>query len=174
VTARKGHALLVDALANLRERRWHLTCVGSLVRDRAAVEELNRRIERLRLTNRVSLLGEVDDTALARCYERADVFVLASYLEGYGMALAEAVARGLPIVSTTGGAIPETVPEGAGVLVRPGDGRALATALGLLLDDADARAALAAAARAAAPRLPTWSEAAAKLEAALAHAAANP
>jgi glycosyltransferase involved in cell wall biosynthesis len=167
VTLRKGHAVLVDALADLRDRRWHLSCVGSLTRDPQAVEDLNRRITRLRLTNRVSLLGDLDGATLERYYERADVFVLASYLEGYGMALAEAVARGLPIVSTTGGAIAETVPEHAGLLVRPGDSRALAKALGEVMDDPDKRAALARGASAARRRLPSWSDAAAKLEAAL-------
>ena len=143
LTARKGHAVLIEALAELRDRRWHLICAGSLTRDPGTVEDLNRRISRLRLTNRISLLGELDADTLERYYERADVFVLASYLEGYGMALAEAVARGMPVVSTTAGAIPETVPASASILVRPGDSRALAKALASLMDDPTACAALA-------------------------------
>src|SRR5215470_9773184 len=109
----------------------------------------------------------VDIGALEREYERADLFVLASYLEGYGMALAEAVARGIPVVSTTAGAIPETVPPAAGVLVPPGDSRALAKALAPLLDHDDARARLAASARDAAAALPTWRTAAERFAAAL-------
>ncbi len=95
------------------------------------------------------------------------MFVLPSYLEGYGMALAEAVAFGLPDVSTTAGAIPETVPAEAAVLVAPGDSRALAKALGTIIDDAAQRAALAANARAARASLPTWATAATKFAAAL-------
>jgi glycosyltransferase involved in cell wall biosynthesis len=167
LTPRKGHALLFEALGELRDRRWHLNCAGSLLRDPAHVATLERHLDRLRLTNRVSLLGDLDADALERQYERADLFVLPSYLEGYGMALAEAVTHGLPIVSTTGGAIPETVPAAASVLVPPGDSRALVKALALLLDDPAKRAELAANARAARASLPTWDGAASKFAAAL-------
>jgi glycosyltransferase involved in cell wall biosynthesis len=115
----------------------------------------------------VSLLGDLDRDALERQYARADVFVLPSYLEGYGMALAEAVAFGLPVISTTAGAIPETVPADGSILVAPGDSRALAKALGMVIDDPTRRAALAAAARAARASLPTWATATAKFAAAL-------
>jgi glycosyltransferase involved in cell wall biosynthesis len=171
VTPRKGHAVLLEALAELRDRRWHLTCAGSVTRDAATFAALEHQIDRLALRARVSFLGDLDADALEREYERADLFVLASYLEGYGMALAEAVARGIPVVSTTAGAIPETVPASAGVLVPPGDSRALAKALAPLLDHDDARARLAANARAAAAALPTWSAAAEKFAAALEGAA---
>ena len=167
LTPRKGHALLFEALGELRDRRWHLNCAGSLLRDPAHVAALEKQLDRLRLGNRVSLLGDLDSDALEREYARADVFVLPSYLEGYGMALAEAVAHGLPVISTTAGAIPETVPSAAGVLVPPGDGRALTMALERLMDDPAQRAALAANARAAAASLPTWAGAAAKFAAAL-------
>jgi len=167
LTPRKGHALLFEALGDLRERRWHLNCAGSLLRDTAHVAALEHQLDRLRLTGRVSLLGDLDNEALERQYERADVFVLPSYLEGYGMALAEAVAHGLPVISTTAGAIPETVPAAAGLLVPPGDSRALATALASLMDDPAKRATLAANARAARASLPTWKSAARKFAAAL-------
>ncbi|HUO68263.1 MAG TPA: glycosyltransferase family 4 protein [Gammaproteobacteria bacterium] len=171
VTPRKGHAVLLEALGELRERRWHLTCAGSVTRDPATFAALEHQIERLALRARVSFLGDLDSDALEREYERADLFVLASYLEGYGMALAEAIARGIPVVSTTAGAIPETVPPAAGVLVPPGDSRALAKALATLLDDDDARADLASKARAAAAALPTWRAAAERFAAALEGAA---
>src|SRR5690606_20127722 len=144
-----------------------LACAGDLSRDPATAASIERQIERLRLGTRVSLLGELDGAALARCYERADIFVLPSFFEGYGMALAEALAHGLPIVSTTGGAIPETVPAAAGVLVPPGDDRALARVLARLIDDAGERARLAAGAVAARAALPTWQAACMKFAAAL-------
>jgi glycosyltransferase involved in cell wall biosynthesis len=172
ITPRKGHAVLLEALAELRDRRWHLTCAGSVTRDAKCFAALEHLLERLALRARVSFLGDLDADALEREYERADLFVLASYLEGYGMALAEAVARGIPVVSTTAGAIPETVPAAAGVLVPPGDGRALAKALATLLDDDNARAGLAANARAAGAALPTWRTAAERFAAALEGAAA--
>jgi glycosyltransferase involved in cell wall biosynthesis len=167
LTPRKGHALLFEALGELRDRGWHLTCAGSITHDVATVAALERQLERLALRARVSLLGNLDPDLLERYYERADLFVLPSYLEGYGMALAEAVARGIPVLSTTGGAIPETVPASASILVPPGDGRALHKALALLLDDASLRAKLAQNARAARATLPTWHGAAEKFAAAL-------
>ena len=167
LTPRKGHAVLLEALNEIRDRHWHLTCAGSLLRDAPTVAAIQHQIDRLSLRKRVSLLGDLDREALERQYARADVFVLPSYLEGYGMALAEAVAFGLPVVSTTAGAIPETVPANASILVAPGDSRALAKALALLLDDPARRAALAASARASRASLPTWATAATKFAAAL-------
>lgn len=167
LTPRKGHALLFEALGELRDRPWHLSCAGSLLRDVPTVTALQHQIDRLSLRKRISLLGDVDHEALERYYSRADLFVLPSYLEGYGMALAEAVAHGVPVVSTTAGAIPETVPASASVLVPPGDARALTKALASVLDDPARRAALAANARAARAALPTWALSSAKFAAAL-------
>ena len=167
LTPRKGHTVLLEALNELRDRHWHLTCAGSLLRDAPTVAAIQHQIDRLSFRKRVSLLGDLDRDALERQYERADVFVLPSFLEGYGMALAEAVAFGLPVISTTAGAIPETVPANASVLVAPGDSRALAKALASVIDDPARRATLAANARAARAALPTWATAATKFAAAL-------
>jgi glycosyltransferase involved in cell wall biosynthesis len=167
LTPRKGHMVLLEALNEIRDRSWHLTCAGSLLRDPRTVAAIQHQIDRLSLRKRVSLLGDLDREALERQYSRADVFVLPSHLEGYGMALAEAVAFGLPVVSTTAGAIPETVPANASILVAPGDSRALAKALSSILDDPARRAALAANSRAARASLPTWATAATKFAAAL-------
>ncbi len=167
LTPRKGHAVLLEALNEIRDRPWHLSCAGSLLRDVPTVAAIQHQIDRFSLRKRVSLLGDLDRDALERQYARADMFVLPSHLEGYGMALAEAVAFGLPVVSTTAGAIPETVPANASILVPPGDSRALAKALASLIDDPARRAALAANARAARTALPTWATAATKFAAAL-------
>jgi glycosyltransferase involved in cell wall biosynthesis len=172
LTARKGHAVLFDALAHVRDRDWHLTCAGSLSREPALVARLLAQIDRLRLSERVTLLGELLPEALDRYYARADLFVLASYMEGYGMAYAEALARGIPIVATLGGAVAATVPRAASRLVAPGDAAALAAALGDLLDQPAVRAELARAAAAVRKSLPTWPMASARFARALEEAQA--
>jgi glycosyltransferase involved in cell wall biosynthesis len=172
VSARKGHALLVDALAGLADRRWTLHCAGSLDRDPATAAALRRRIDALALADRIRLHGELPDDALAALMHRSDVAVLATHFEGYGMAIAEALARGLPAVATAVGALPDTVPPDAGVLVPAGDAAALRDALRRVLDEPAWRAQLAAGARAARAALPTWPQAVAGFEAAL-HDVAN-
>ena len=162
VTPRKGHAVLVEALGTLAHRAWRLTCVGSLQRCPATVEALRQQIRALRLDERVRLLGEVDATTLSSCYAQADLFILASHHEGYGMALGEALAHALPVLSTRAGAIPETVPEQAGILVPPGDSRALADALARLLQEPELRRRLAQGAAAARAALPDWEQAGAR------------
>ncbi len=158
ITPRKGHALLVSALAELRDLPFHLVCAGSTARDRACVDALRAQIDAAGLGARIDLLGEVDDEGLARLYADADVFVLASHHEGYGMVLAEALARGLPIVSTTAGAIPDVVPADAGLLVAPGSAPALRGALRAVLSDPGVVARLRRGALAARERLPRWPE----------------
>ncbi len=159
ITPRKGHAVLLDALERLRNRRWHLHCVGSLDRNRDCAYALRNQIEDLRLTDRVTLHGEVPNEERDRLYSEADIFVLASNLEGYGMALAEALARGIPIVTTPSGAIPETVPEDAGVFVPAGDSAALAAALDELIGNPRTRKTVAERALAVRENLPTWDDA---------------
>ena len=156
LTPRKGHALLVEALAALKDRRWTLHCVGSTTRDAVTAAQVRASIAAHGLEQRVLLHGEFEADALEAFYARADAFVLPSLYEGYGMALTEALAHGLPIVSTTGGAIPHTVPASAGLLVLPGDVAALRTALTRLLDEPACLAALAAGARAARLHLADW------------------
>jgi glycosyltransferase involved in cell wall biosynthesis len=156
VTPRKGHLLLVEALAGLAAADWRLTCVGSLDRDPAAAAALRRRIDTLGLDARVRLAGTVDDAALAAAYQAADLFVLPSLFEGYGMAFAEALAHGLPVLGCRAGAVPETVPADAGLLVEPGSVPALSEALERLLSDAALRRRLRAGARRARSALPDW------------------
>ena len=173
VVPRKGHAVLVEALSGLADRDWHLTCVGSLGRSPQTVAALQLRIAVLGLAHRVTIRDAVDRAALDACYAGADVFVLPTFHEGYGMALAEALARGLPIVSTRAGAVPETVPSDAGLLVPPGDAAALRDALARVLDDAALRARLAKGARRARARLPDWDATCARLAAVLTNESAN-
>ena len=156
LTPRKGHAVLLEALAGLQDRNWTLHCVGDTGRDAATTGDLRARIAALGLAERVLLHGELDHAGVRAMVQRADVFVLPSYYEGYGMALAEALASGLPVISTTGGAIADTVPADAGVLVPPGDSTALRAALARVFDEPRWRAQLAAGARRARARQQDW------------------
>ncbi|HZP77948.1 MAG TPA: glycosyltransferase family 4 protein [Pseudolabrys sp.] len=161
VVPRKGFDVLVAALAQLpRDLPWRLALVGDRTRDDATVAALDADIARHELTDRILCTGAVSNEQLEAFYRAADVFVLASRFEGYGMAFTEALARGLPLIGTTAGAIPQTVPAGAGVLVPPDDPKALAMALGELIENPRQRRALRDAARAAATALPRWQESA--------------
>lgn len=155
---RKGQDVLVRALEGIRDLRWTCVFAGSLERDPGFAAGVRGEIARLGLHDRVELTGELDGARLDGVYATASLFVLASHFEGYGMALAEALARGLPVVSTTGGAIPYTVPADAGLLVTPGDHEALGGALRALLEDPARRERLAAAATRHASELPGWKE----------------
>ena len=158
LTARKGHAILFDALGRLADRDWHLQCAGSLTRDAALAAALRAEIERLGLGDRITLLGELAPDELAGHYENCDLFVLASYLEGYGMVLGEAIARGIPVVATAAGAIPDTVAPAASVLVPPGDSATLGRALATVMDDRELLSRLTEAAHAGRGTLPDWDE----------------
>jgi glycosyltransferase involved in cell wall biosynthesis len=157
LTPRKGHDVLVEALAAVAELEWSCALAGSETLDPGHALEVRRAVADHGLEGRVTFLGELDEASLDRAYAEASLFVLASHYEGYGMALTEAIARGLPVLSTTGGAIPYTVPAEAGVLVEPGDVSALARALrGLLVDPDGTLAKLRHGALRAAADLPDW------------------
>jgi glycosyltransferase involved in cell wall biosynthesis len=160
VVPRKGFDVLVAALATLPDLPWRLTIAGDRGRDAKTAAQLDSDIARLRLGERVTVLGAVSPQRIAELYAEADIFALASQFEGYGMAYSEAIAHGLPVVGTRAGAIPDTVPPNAGILVDPDDVPAFAVALRRLIADADERNRLAAAARAAAAKLPTWQDSA--------------
>lgn len=166
--AGKGHEILLRALAGVPARKWRLTCAGSLTHDPATVDRVRAMIGTLELEDRVTLIGELDAGSLSDSYAGADLFVLATLQETYGMAVAEALARGLPVVSTTTGAIPALVGEDAGLLVPTGNAEALAEALTRVIADADLRARLTAGAQRVRDHLPSWERAAENMSAALA------
>jgi glycosyltransferase involved in cell wall biosynthesis len=136
-------------------------------RDPVLVARLRRIIQERGLAGRVSLVGDLDEHALALEYSRADLFVLPTYYEGYGMAVAEALARGLPVISTATGAIPDLIGKSAGMLVPPGDAEALATALARFMDDPTERARMVGGAHAVRDRLPGWQATSDRIAAAL-------
>jgi glycosyltransferase involved in cell wall biosynthesis len=162
VTPRKGYELLIGALAAIPQGNWRLTCAGSLDRDPPTAARVRAKLRDSGLEDRVSLVGDLDQAALATEYDRADLFVLATFYEGYGMAVAEALARGLPVVSTATGAIQDLVGD-AGIVVSPGDLRALTTALSNVIGDSVFRGMLKGKACRRRHRLPTWDAAAAAM-----------
>ncbi|MFZ1428102.1 MAG: glycosyltransferase family 4 protein [Geminicoccaceae bacterium] len=164
ITPRKGHLVLVEALAELRDLDWDLVCAGSLTRDPPTAAALQALIREQALDPRVRLVGELDADGLAALYDGADLFVSASFYEGYGMALAEALARGLPIVAASGGAVADTVPADAGLLVPVEDADALALALRRFLTDPTLASSLRHGALVARRSLPAWQETALQVE----------
>jgi glycosyltransferase involved in cell wall biosynthesis len=167
LSPRKGHEVLFRALARLRHRAWRLTCVGDPAREPAHVARLQTILREESLTDRVQLAGEADAAAIATHYDRADVFVLPTLYEGYGMVVAEALAHGLPVLSTPTGAIAELVRPGAGRLIDAGDIDGWTAALTEALEPA-ARDRWAEAARLVRDRLPTWEQSLDRMVAALA------
>jgi glycosyltransferase involved in cell wall biosynthesis len=156
----KGYDLLIAAVARLNEMPWRLTIAGDRTRNPATASQLDADIEAYGVGDRVAVLGAIAPERVIELYLASDVFVLASRFEGYGMALSEAIAHGLPVVSTMVGAIRDTVPPGTGLLVPPNDAAALAGALRRLISDPNERQRLATNARAAAAQLPTWEDSA--------------
>lgn len=156
LTPRKGHRVLLAALARLRDLAWRLDLVGPRHYDRREAGRVATAIAARGLRGRVRLAGAVDTARVAAAYRAADLFVLPSWHEGYGMAFAEAIAAALPVVGARAGAVPTTVPTRAGILVRPGDPAALARVLRRLIADAPARCRLSRGARDHARALPGW------------------
>jgi glycosyltransferase involved in cell wall biosynthesis len=161
VSPRKGYDILVEALSGLKRLDWRLTIVGSLDRNPEAARLLRQSVAAAGLGDRVALAGAVGDDVLHRLYDEADVFVSASLFEGYGMVLAEAMAHGLAIVTSAGGAAAETVADGAGLKVPPGDADALREALRRLIAEPQLRRTFAEGSWAAGRKLPSWADTAA-------------
>jgi glycosyltransferase involved in cell wall biosynthesis len=161
VVPRKGYDILVAALAKITDLPWRAVIVGDRTRSPETAQQLNGEIARLGLAERISFTGAVAPESLTVYYAAADLFVLPSRFEGYGMAYADAIAHGLPVIGTTAGAIPDTVPGGAGVLIPPDDAGALATTLRQLIENPQQRRRLAQGAFAAAGHFPSWKEQAA-------------
>ncbi len=164
VVARKGHDVLVAALARLQHLPWQLDIIGSLTRDPACAARLQAMIDANGLGSRVTLRGELAPGALASEVARADIFVMPSLYEGFGMVLTEAMAAGLALVSSDGGALIATLPEGAGLKVSAGEIAALTGALARVIADPLFRQTLADAAWQAGQKLQRWDDTALRVE----------
>ncbi|WP_199514790.1 glycosyltransferase family 4 protein [Nucisporomicrobium flavum] len=157
VTPRKAQDVLVEALVSLDDLPWQCVCVGALDRDPAFTARVRSRSERVRFA------GTRTGAALDATYAAADLLVLPSRAETYGMVVTEALARGIPVLGTEVEGVPEAVgraPDGTvpGGLVPPGDVESLATALRRWLTDAELRATWRTAARARREKLRGWDE----------------
>ncbi len=159
LTPRKGHAVLLQALQSLKDLNWVSEWVGDATRDPTHAHQLMQSITERGLDDRVVCWGEQDTEQLAERYGVADVCVLPSFYEGYGMVITEAIARGLPVITTDGGALPDTLPAGAGLIVPAGDAQALAEALRAWCEDASLRQSLTQGAIKARASLADWSQA---------------
>ena len=157
---RKGHDVLLRALGRLTDLEWTLTIVGE-PRDPVHAHGLTALAEELGIARRVNFAGGATNEALEAAYTAADIFALATHWEGYGMAAAEALARGLPCAITAGGAIADVVPPAACVLAQPGDHASLSRALRRVIYDPALRAQMAEAAWEAGQSLPRWADRAA-------------
>ncbi|WP_155055959.1 glycosyltransferase family 4 protein [Streptomyces blattellae] len=172
VTPRKGQHRLVEALAAVADLPWSCVCVGGLGHDPAYVAELRSLIARYGLEDRLVLAGPQAGAELDASYAAADLMVLTSYAETYGMAVTEALARGIPVLATDVGGLPEAVgraPDGGvpGILVPPEDPLALAAELRGWFGEADVRRRLKAAARGRRAALDGWATTARSLAAVL-------
>jgi glycosyltransferase involved in cell wall biosynthesis len=173
LTPDKGHDVLLDGLAMARDLAWRCVCVGSLVRDPAFADGVRRRAQNSGLGNRVHFPGPRTGAELDRAYAAADLLVLASHAETYGMVVTEALARGLPVLAANVGGVTEALGIGQdgtrpGLLVPPGDPAALGAALRAWLEDAELRDRLRRAARERRATLRPWAATASGLADALA------
>jgi glycosyltransferase involved in cell wall biosynthesis len=169
VTRGKGHDVLLGGLATLPDLSWRCACIGSLDRAPAFADHVRRRALAFGLRDRVHFAGPRTGAALDDAYAAADLLVLASRGETYGMVVTEALARGVPVLATDVGGVPEALGDG-GLLVPPGDPQAFGAALRRWLEDADLRDALRRAARERRETLRGWDETASEVAAVLTEA----
>jgi glycosyltransferase involved in cell wall biosynthesis len=164
VIPRKGYHDLIEALAELTHVPWSLSIVGDLDRAPDYVAHLRERIRAVGVGDRVVLRGGIAPSELDAAWRSAHVYVATSLHEGYGMAVAEAIARGIPTVTTGADAIREWLDTAAALIVPGRSPEALRGALLRVLTEPPLRSELRAAALAQAARFPSWPDAAAGVD----------
>jgi glycosyltransferase involved in cell wall biosynthesis len=172
VIPRKGQDLLVDALADIADLPWRCECVGPLLRDPDYVRALGRSIAELGFGDRVRLVGPRTGERLAATYAAADLVVLPSRAETYGMVVTEALARGIPVLATEVDSVPDTLGRDSdggvpGMLVRPEDPQALAEGLRRWFAERELRRVVRTSARRRRGMLSSWDETARRMAAVL-------
>jgi glycosyltransferase involved in cell wall biosynthesis len=160
---RKGHDVLLRALRRLFDLDWELTVAGPADRDQVHANGLGALADTLQISRRVHFVPEVTEALWAG----SDLFALTSYFEGYGVAIAEALRRGLPVAVTNVGAVPTLVGPEAGVVCAPGDVEQFSKAIRRLIFDRTLRRDMAEVAWHSGRTLPSWNEQAARLAATL-------
>ncbi|MSP29454.1 MAG: glycosyltransferase [Acetobacteraceae bacterium] len=155
---RKGHDQLLRALARLTDMAWQLTIVGSAARDPLHALGLAALAGELGIASRVHFAGEVVDNGLETLWREANIFALATQYEGYGMVIADALKRGIPVAVTAGGAAGSLVPAEAGVVCPVGDVDQLSKALRRMIFGRELRDYLAENAWQAGQALPSWND----------------
>ncbi|MDN4599146.1 glycosyltransferase family 4 protein [Leifsonia virtsii] len=175
VAPHKGQDVLVAALAAARDvPGWTCTIAGSTATEPGFVAELHAAVAAEGLGDRIRFAGVLTGSGLGDAYAGADLLVGPSRSESYGMAVAEALARGIPVVASAVGGIPEAIAGGRGaVTVPPGDAWALERVLRRWWASAEWRAELATAARDARASRPGWADTAATVGRALREVAAE-
>ncbi|MET0356810.1 MAG: glycosyltransferase family 4 protein [Cellvibrio sp.] len=158
LTRRKAHNVLIEALTQLTHLPWQARFVGGENFDAEWALYLRNKVIETSLENRIQFLGSLDD--VSNEYMQADIFVLPSLFEGYGMAFAEALSFGLPIVAADIDALESLIPASAGILVPPANANILATSLTQLLSDPTKRRQLQLGAQSAAQNLSSWTKSA--------------
>ena len=153
---RKGHDVLLRALARLFDLDWQLTIVGSPDRDPVHAGMLVAMAGELGIARRVHFAGEVTDAALEALWRETDLFALATHWEGYGMVIAEALKRGVPVAVSAGGAAGNLVTPESGVVIPVGDHNNLSKALRRMIFGTVLRRDMAEAAWSVGQTLPGW------------------
>ncbi len=156
---RKGLKGLVEAIGILKGLDIHLNIAGGYNKEDRYFKEVNKIINQERLQAKITFHGFLDRPQLNKLYRTCNIFIMPSLAEGFGMALAEAICFGLPIVASTAGAIPELVADGVNaVLVKPKDSKGIAAGIRRLIEDKNLRVSMSKANLEKAKILPSWDD----------------
>lgn len=134
-SAIKGQIVLINALNELRKSKWTLRLYGNLISGKDYVDKMNVIIKQAKLQDRILIYDKLEHSEITIPFLNADLFILPSLFESYGMVLTESLAHGIPVLTTTAGNIPSTVPKSMGIFTEPGNADNLATALNELFND---------------------------------------
>jgi glycosyltransferase involved in cell wall biosynthesis len=165
---KKGVLYLLQALQMLEKDKIKLTIVDDAERHSSYIEDVGplpsygfKLVRKLNLDGLVHFTGRLTQEELVKCYLAAKIAVVPSLYEGFGLPAAEAMACGIPVIATTGGALPEVVGN-AGILVPPGKADALAVAIKQLLNDEETQRRMSEAGRKRVEEKFNWEQAARK------------